>query len=131
MNLEFMFASPRWMKSLSSLEGNRRLSPFGYVIAPHLPPGLQGVSRATSWRSAARRSGSTGRLARLDAESRTRAAEAPGTALRAREGYMSSRYAAISGKTMVASDSITKRGVSTASLPQVIFSPGGAPLYEP
>jgi hypothetical protein len=24
-----------------------------------------------------------------------------------------------------------KRGVSTPSLPQVIFSPGGAPLYEP
>jgi hypothetical protein len=32
---------------------------------------------------------------------------------------------------MVASDSMTKRGVSTSILPQVIFSPGGAPLYEP
>src|SRR6478735_7413975 len=43
----------------------------------------------------------------------------------------SSTYAATNGNTIVASDSITKRGVSTASLPQVIFSPGGAPLYEP
>ena len=37
---------------------------------------------------------------------------------------MSSRYAAISGKTIVASDSMMKRGVSTSSLPQVIFSFG-------
>jgi len=45
--------------------------------------------------------------------------------------YLSSKYAATSGNTIVASDSMMKRGVSTASLPQVIFSPGGAPLYEP
>src|SRR6478609_5435089 len=45
--------------------------------------------------------------------------------------HRSSRYAATNGKTMVASDSMMKRGVSTSSLPQVIFSPGGAPLYEP
>ena len=33
----------------------------------------------------------------------------------------------MSGATMVASDSMTKRGVSTLSLPQVIFSLGTAP----
>jgi hypothetical protein len=43
----------------------------------------------------------------------------------------SSRQAAISGNTMVASDSIMNRGVSGVSLPQLIFSFGGAPLYEP
>ena len=32
---------------------------------------------------------------------------------------------------MEASDSITKRGVLRSSLPQVIFSLGTAPLYEP
>ena len=34
----------------------------------------------------------------------------------------------MSGATIVASDSMTKLGVSTASLPQVIFSLGTAPL---
>ena len=37
----------------------------------------------------------------------------------------------MSGATIVASDSITKRGVSMPSLPQVIFSFGMAPEYEP
>ena len=32
---------------------------------------------------------------------------------------------------MVASDSITKRGVVVSSLPHVIFSFGTAPEYEP
>lgn len=39
-----------------------------------------------------------------------------------------SKYAAISGKQMVASDSMMKRGVSTVILPQVIFSLALAPL---
>ena len=37
----------------------------------------------------------------------------------------------MSGATIVASDSTMKRGVSTSSLPQVIFSFGTAPEYEP
>ena len=45
--------------------------------------------------------------------------------------YQPSTYAKISGATIVASDSITNFGVSTASLPQVIFSFGTAPEYEP
>ena len=40
-------------------------------------------------------------------------------------------YAKINGATIVASDSITNRGVLTASLPHVIFSFGIAPEYEP
>jgi len=36
-----------------------------------------------------------------------------------------------SGATIVASDSITNRGVSTFSFPHVIFSLGTAPEYEP
>lgn len=40
-------------------------------------------------------------------------------------------YAKISGVTMVASDSIMNLGVSTSSLPQVIFSLGTAPEYPP
>ena len=32
---------------------------------------------------------------------------------------------------MLASDSITNRGVDSSSLPHVIFSFGTAPLYEP
>ena len=36
-----------------------------------------------------------------------------------------------SGATIVASDSIMNVGVSTPSLPQLIFSLGGAPEYEP
>src|SRR5579885_2920727 len=37
----------------------------------------------------------------------------------------------INGATMVASDSMINRGVSTLSFPQVIFSFGTAPEYEP
>ena len=37
----------------------------------------------------------------------------------------------MSGATMVASDSIINFGVSKPSFPQVIFSLGTAPLYEP
>lgn len=40
-------------------------------------------------------------------------------------------YANNSGATMVASDSITYFGVSMSNLPQVIFSFGTAPEYEP
>ncbi len=42
-----------------------------------------------------------------------------------------STQAKISGATMVASDSMMNLGVSSASLPQVIFSLGTAPEYEP
>ena len=42
-----------------------------------------------------------------------------------------SRYAKISGATIVASDWIMNFGVSTSSLPHVIFSFGIAPEYEP
>ena len=45
--------------------------------------------------------------------------------------YQPSIYANISGATMLASDSITKRGVSGFNFPQVIFSFGTAPEYEP
>ena len=48
-----------------------------------------------------------------------------------RRPYQPSTYANTSGATMLASDSITKRGVSTPSLPQVIFSLGTAPEYDP
>ena len=44
---------------------------------------------------------------------------------------MSSTRAKISGATIVASDSMTNDGVSGPSLPQVIFSFGTAPEYEP
>src|SRR5262249_5707808 len=39
--------------------------------------------------------------------------------------------AKISGATIVASDSIMNRGVSTLNFPHVIFSLGTAPEYEP
>ena len=42
-----------------------------------------------------------------------------------------SNDASINGKTIVASDSITNRGVSTPNLPQLIFSFGGAPEDPP
>ena len=45
--------------------------------------------------------------------------------------YQPSTRAHISGTTMVASDSMTNFGVSIPSLPQVIFSLGTAPEYEP
>jgi hypothetical protein len=41
--------------------------------------------------------------------------------------YQPRTWAKISGATMVASDSMMKLGVSTPSLPQVIFSLGTAP----
>ena len=37
----------------------------------------------------------------------------------------------MSGATIEASDSITKRGVVTSSFTHVIYSLGTAPLYEP
>ena len=37
----------------------------------------------------------------------------------------------MSGTTIVASDSMTNFGVSTPSLPHVIFSLGTAPEYDP
>ena len=40
-------------------------------------------------------------------------------------------FAKTSGATIVASDSMTNRGVSTLSFPHVIFSFGTAPEYEP
>ena len=45
--------------------------------------------------------------------------------------YQPSTYAKISGATIVASLSTMKRGVVGDSLPQVIFSLGTAPEYEP
>ena len=44
------------------------------------------------------------------------------------DNYSSMTRAKINGATMVASDSIMYFGVSTPSLPQVIFSLGTAPL---
>ena len=48
-----------------------------------------------------------------------------------RSGYQPKTLANINGATMVASDSMMKRGVLARSLPQVIFSLGTAPEYEP
>ena len=45
----------------------------------------------------------------------------------AADRYCPSNHAKINGATMVASDSMMNLGVSTASLPQVIFSLGMAP----
>ena len=45
--------------------------------------------------------------------------------------YQPRTFAKISGATMVASDSMMYFGVSSPSLPQVIFSFGTAPEYEP
>ena len=45
--------------------------------------------------------------------------------------YHPSTFAKINGATMVASLSMTYFGVSFASLPQVIFSFGTAPEYDP
>ena len=48
-----------------------------------------------------------------------------------RQLYQFSTRAKTSGATIVASDSMMNFGVFTASLPQVIFSLGSAPEYEP
>lgn len=45
--------------------------------------------------------------------------------------HQPSTLANIRGATIVASDSMMNRGVSTLSFPQVIFSFGTAPEYEP
>ena len=45
--------------------------------------------------------------------------------------YQPRTFAKISGATIVASDSIINFGVSTLSFPQVIFSLGTAPEYDP
>src|ERR671918_419209 len=47
------------------------------------------------------------------------------------QNYQPRTLAKMSGATMVASDSIMYFGVSTLSLPQVIFSLGTAPEYDP
>src|SRR5262245_54271214 len=47
------------------------------------------------------------------------------------ELYHPSTFAKINGATIVASDSITNFGVSAPSFPQVIFSFGTAPEYDP
>src|ERR1043166_4344819 len=52
---------------------------------------------------------------------------APGKKITKREIYQPRTLANISGATIVASDSITKRGVVERSLPHVIFSLGTAP----
>jgi hypothetical protein len=46
-------------------------------------------------------------------------------------GHQPKTLAKTSGATIVASDSITKRGVSTFNFPHVIFSLGTAPEYDP
>jgi hypothetical protein len=46
-------------------------------------------------------------------------------------GYQPNTFAKTNGATIVASDSMTNRGVSTLSFPHVIFSFGTAPEYEP
>ncbi len=53
------------------------------------------------------------------------------TDARAIRVYQPRTFAKMSGATMVASDSIMYFGVSTLSLPQVIFSLGTAPEYDP
>src|SRR5215470_11557035 len=53
------------------------------------------------------------------------------SALQRENGYQPKTFAKMSGATIVASDSMMNRGVSTFSLPQVIFSFGTAPEYEP
>jgi hypothetical protein len=45
--------------------------------------------------------------------------------------HQSKIFAKTNGATIVASDSITNRGVPTFSFPHVIFSFGTAPEYEP
>ncbi len=50
-----------------------------------------------------------------------------GTPVRLAGGYQPRTQAKISGATMVASDSMMNRGVSTLNFPQVIFSLGTAP----
>jgi hypothetical protein len=74
---------------------------------------------------------SPGFRGRVESEERLRPVATP---LRLRTGrglsrdrHQSSRYAKISGATIVASDSITNIGVVMSSLPQVIFSVGTAP----
>ena len=57
----------------------------------------------------------------------TGAARRPRGSAARRPPYQPSTYAKISGATMDASDSIMNFGVSTSSLPQVIFSLGTAP----
>ncbi len=46
-------------------------------------------------------------------------------------GHQPRTFAKSNGATIVASDSITNRGVSTFSFPHVIFSFGTAPEYDP
>src|SRR6266536_4949579 len=48
-----------------------------------------------------------------------------------RASHQPRTFANINGATIVASDSIMKRGVSTLSFPHVIFSLGTAPEYDP
>ena len=52
-------------------------------------------------------------------------------AAKRKPGHQPKTLAKTNGATIVASDSITNRGVSTFSFPHVIFSFGTAPEYEP
>jgi len=45
--------------------------------------------------------------------------------------YQPKTFAKTNGATIVASDTMTNRGVPTFSFPHVIFSFGTAPEYEP
>jgi hypothetical protein len=65
-------------------------------------------------------------LQRLGVDSRTLAVTDP-----AEDPYQPRILAKMRGATIVASDSIIYFGVSTLSLPQVIFSLGTAPEYDP
>jgi len=75
--------------------------------------------------------------ARLDALSQRltdptdKATVAEASNMDGQRSYHSNTFANTRGATMLASDSITKDGVSGLSLPQVIFSFGTAPEYEP
>ena len=53
------------------------------------------------------------------------------TASGANTDYQPRTFAKINGATIVASDSMMNFGVSIFSLPQVIFSLGTAPEYDP
>jgi hypothetical protein len=69
-------------------------------------------------------------LQRLGVGPRSLAIAAPDAIVR-ELGHQPKTFAKTNGATIVASDSMTNRGVSTFSFPHVIFSFGTAPEYEP
>ena len=72
------------------------------------------------------------RQARTDATYQPRTlAKIYGVAGNRGDDYQPNTFANINGATIVASDSIINRGVVARSLPQVIFSFGTAPEYDP